>query len=239
MPVSATAKFAPEIATRARRNFSRRWRRAASASSAGSSVRPVRRGSPDPRHLGPEDVADLGPVAVDRGDEEVRRQVPAQLDDELREVRLPGGDPGLRERLVELDLLGRHRLDLDDLVRARIPDEPDDDRVRLLGIARPVDDAARRGDVRLELDEQLRQAREDVVLDRGPGEPQLLPVLDLGDRPRALLADRRRGALEVARSCSSASASRAALGNGGVPANRGVGGGTWRGAVMRAPIAGS
>ena len=45
-PVSATAKFAPETATRARRNFSRRWRRAASASSGGSSVRPAGAGRP-------------------------------------------------------------------------------------------------------------------------------------------------------------------------------------------------
>ena len=46
VPVSATAKLAPEIATRARRNFSRRWRRAASASSRGSSVRPAGAGRP-------------------------------------------------------------------------------------------------------------------------------------------------------------------------------------------------
>ena len=39
VPVSATAKLAPLIATRARRNRSRRWSRAASASSLGSSER--------------------------------------------------------------------------------------------------------------------------------------------------------------------------------------------------------
>ena len=39
VPVSATAKFAPDTATRARRNFSRRWSRAVSASSGGASVR--------------------------------------------------------------------------------------------------------------------------------------------------------------------------------------------------------
>ena len=37
VPVSATARFAPEIATRARRNAALRWSLAASASSAGSS----------------------------------------------------------------------------------------------------------------------------------------------------------------------------------------------------------
>ena len=121
--------------------------------------------------------------------------------------------PARGERLVELDLLGRHRLDLDDLGRARVPHEPDDDRVRLGRVARPVDDAAGRGDVRLELDEELGQAREDVVLDRGAGEPQRLPVVALGDRPGAL----RRGSSSSRgagsrRSCSSASAVARRLG---------------------------
>jgi len=39
VPVSATAKFAPEIATLARRNFSRRCNRAAPARLAGSESR--------------------------------------------------------------------------------------------------------------------------------------------------------------------------------------------------------
>ena len=46
VPVSATAKLAPETATRARRNFSRRWSRAASASSGGASDRPAGAGRP-------------------------------------------------------------------------------------------------------------------------------------------------------------------------------------------------
>ena len=46
VPVSATAKFAPETATLARRNFSRRWSRAASASARGSSDRSAGAGRP-------------------------------------------------------------------------------------------------------------------------------------------------------------------------------------------------
>jgi hypothetical protein len=46
VPVSATAKFAPDTATRARRNFSRRCARAAAASSAGTSVRSAGAGRP-------------------------------------------------------------------------------------------------------------------------------------------------------------------------------------------------
>jgi len=38
VPVSATAKLAPEIATRVDRNVARRYRRAAAARAAGSSV---------------------------------------------------------------------------------------------------------------------------------------------------------------------------------------------------------
>ena len=46
VPVSAIAKFAPDTATRARRNFSRRWSRAASARARGSSVRSSGAGRP-------------------------------------------------------------------------------------------------------------------------------------------------------------------------------------------------
>ena len=45
VPVSATAKFAPEMPMRASRNFARRCRRAASASASGSSVRSGRSSS--------------------------------------------------------------------------------------------------------------------------------------------------------------------------------------------------
>ena len=86
VPVSAAAKFAPEIATRARRNASRRWSRAASASSAGSS-REV--GQPE---AVAEEVADLGPVLVDRRHEQMRRALARELDDQLREVGLDRPD---------------------------------------------------------------------------------------------------------------------------------------------------
>ncbi|OPZ52174.1 MAG: hypothetical protein BWY91_02425 [bacterium ADurb.BinA028] len=46
VPVSAIAKLAPDTATFARRNFSRRCRRAASASRRGSSVRSSGAGRP-------------------------------------------------------------------------------------------------------------------------------------------------------------------------------------------------
>ncbi len=77
-----------------------------------------RRGSPGGGHGAHEDVADLGAVPVDRRDQDVGGEIVAELDDELREIGLPRGDPLGRERLVEADLLSRHRLDLDHVVDA-------------------------------------------------------------------------------------------------------------------------
>ena len=74
VPVSATAKLAPLTATGTRRNFSRRWRRAASAS-----VASARRSASSVAAIVPrEQLADLGAVAVDRRHEDVRRAVAAR-----------------------------------------------------------------------------------------------------------------------------------------------------------------
>ena len=67
VPVSAIPKFAPEIATGTDRNFSRRWRRAASAIAA---LVPTEILTARDRPL--EQRADLRPVAVDRRHEDVR-----------------------------------------------------------------------------------------------------------------------------------------------------------------------
>src|SRR5918998_628216 len=64
----------------------------------------------------PEDVADLGAVAMDRGDEDVRGGIVVELDDELGEVCLDRCDPGSQEVLVQGDLVGRNRLHLHHLV---------------------------------------------------------------------------------------------------------------------------
>ena len=153
VPVSAMPKFAPEIATLAVRNFRRRCARAAIASSRGSSVR----SGGDAVHLVEEDLADLGPVAVDRGDQDVGGLVVAELDDEFGEIGFERGDAVFFEVLVEADLLGGHRFDLDDLVHARWRDDVGDDPVGLGGVGRPVHDAAAGGHVRLELLQQFRQ----------------------------------------------------------------------------------
>ena len=108
VPVSATAKFAPLTPTLALRNFSRRYTRATSASSAGSS---------DERRLGDrpqKEIADLRAVAMDRRHEDVRRPVAVELQDQLGEVGLDRVNATRRERVVQLDLIRGERLHLHD-----------------------------------------------------------------------------------------------------------------------------
>ena len=89
VPVSATAAFAPEIATVARRNASRRYgpRRRGQRRRVVGQVGLVERL--------PQELGDLAPAAVDGGDEEVRRPLSGELHDQLGEVGLDRPDPGL------------------------------------------------------------------------------------------------------------------------------------------------
>ena len=67
---------------------------------------------------GAEDGADRVAVAVQRGGDDVARRFAGELDDPLTEVGLDDRRAGGIERLVERDLLGRHRLRLHDRARA-------------------------------------------------------------------------------------------------------------------------
>ncbi len=69
--------------------------------------------------------------------------VVTKLHDQLGEIGFPGGDARVLERLVEPDLLGGHRLDLDHLVGARLAYQVDDDAVGFVGVTRPMDGRAR------------------------------------------------------------------------------------------------
>ena len=213
VPVSAIPKFAPEIATGTERNFSRRCRRAASAipfashprSCPWAIVRSNRR-------------ADLGAVLVDRRDEDVRRALARELDDQLRQVGLDRRDALGLERRVELDLVGGDRLDLDHLARAVALGDPGHDRVRLGAVARPVHDAAGARHRRLELLELLGQRRQRALLDRRPAVAQRLPVGQLADRRRRLARIVGVALPRLRRSCASCSVSRAAAGKPFIPA---------------------
>ena len=138
LPVSATAKFAPLTPIRADRNFARRCSRAASASAAGSSVRSV-----EPQ-LAPEDVADLGAIAVDRRDEDVRGEVVVELDDQLGEIGLDREDAVRGERLVQP--ISSVAIDFTFTTSSHPVRAGDggDDRAGLIAVARPVHRGRRR-----------------------------------------------------------------------------------------------
>jgi len=75
--------------------------------------------------------ADLGCV-VAAGSEEKLAAFLRELHDQLGEVGLERVDADGGERVVEADLVGRHRLDLDDLADALRLHEPGHDRGRFL-----------------------------------------------------------------------------------------------------------
>ena len=139
VPVSATAKLAPEMATLARRNFSRRCSRAAAARSFGSSVSPSGAGRP---------AAAIRVRKISRTSERLRwiagtrmwlgRSSPSWTISSARSVS-HAAMPSRGERLVEVDLLGGHGLDLDHLVHAVALGDARDDGAGLLGVAGPVD----------------------------------------------------------------------------------------------------
>ena len=198
VPVSAMPKFAPLTAMGADRNFSRRCRRAASARAAGSSesVRPA-------AIVASKSRADLRAVAVDRRDQDVRRPVARELVDELGQVGLDRGDPLGGQAVVEADLVGGDRLDLDDLRDPVLARDAGHDRVGLGRVARPVDDPAGADDGLLQPLQQLGEGGHRARLDRRARRAQLLPVLHLphGGGPRARMVPVARARLT--RSCPS------------------------------------
>ena len=145
--MSATAKLTPLMPTRAPRNSLRRCTRAASASSRGSSERSGG-ASGSVRANRARICSRFLWIAGTRMCDGVSS---AELDDELGQVGLPGPDAALLQSLVEPGLLGRQRLGLDHLVDAVGGDDVADDPVALLCVARPVHDAAGLLDRRLEL----------------------------------------------------------------------------------------
>ena len=126
-----------------------------------------------------------------------------------------GGDAGGLERLVEADLLGRHRLHLDDLGGAGGADQLGDDRAGLGRVAGPVHGRARPPSPPPRTAPAARAAgRSTSSLIAAPATRS---ASQSGTSPttrsrlsRIVWVARRR----FARSCASASSSRAAAGNG-------------------------
>ena len=192
VPVSATAKFAPLIATLVERNFLRRCARATAASAFGI-VRQL--GDAERAH---EQLADFGAVLVNRRNQNMRRMLVGKLNNQLGQVGLAGRDPGVGERLVELDLVGGQRLDLNHLAGIVALHNLGDDLVSLGGVARPVNRAASALHCRFELRQIRAQMPQCALLDRTPGLAQRLPVRQFIDDNGALGANRLGGLAHVA-----------------------------------------
>ena len=119
-----------------------------------------------------------------------------QLDDVLAQVGLDDLEAGLLERLVEVDLLGRHRLGLDDRAHAASAAQVDDDAPRVLGVGRPVYLPARRDDLFFEL---LKVAIEVSERSRPRGARPVAHVVGVDqavERSRALCCKTAGGTVE-------------------------------------------
>ena len=193
VPLSATAKLAPLIATFADRNFRRRCLRAAPASAAGSSVSSGSTSAISRRKIS-RISARLRWMAGTRMCDGL--SWPSWTISSARSVS-SAAIPAASKRLVEPDLLGRHRLDLHHLVDALRPDQIDHDRIGLGGVARPVHHPAMRGDRVLQLGQILGKVSHGVYLQLPARLPELLPVSHLGDHLGALGPDGPRGVAEV------------------------------------------
>src|SRR5215212_1267606 len=100
--------------------------------------------------------------------------------------------------LVELRLVGRYGLDLDDLFCPLLFGDPGDYAVRLLGVARPVDLASGASHGLFELQQVLVEVTHDALLEGASGLPESFPVRHLIDGDGALAPDGLGGLPEVA-----------------------------------------
>ena len=142
-------------------------------------------------HLPPKDLANLMPVLMQRRNHNMRRPVLAELNNQLRQVRLNRMNPRRFQRGVQLNLLSRHRFDLDDLSRAlragparlrQLNNNPP----RLFRIASPMHHPARTRAVRLKLLQIEIQVLHRVLTNLLPRLAQILPVRHLRDHTRPL-----------------------------------------------------
>ena len=159
VPVSATAKLAPETANLGAQELLAQVQPRRRGELGRLVGQVVGRGPTGRRHPAQEDLADLGAVAVDRRHQDVAGQVVTELHDQLGEVGLPGRDAlGLSASLSPISWVA---IDLT-LTTSSTPwrlRDVGDDRVGLGGVAGPVHGRAARGERRLELHEVVARGR--------------------------------------------------------------------------------
>ena len=85
-----------------------------------------------------EQLADVLLLEVDGGHHDVAGRLPQELDDALAEVGIDDLDPPLDEVGVQVAFLGEHRLALHQALDAVVAQDPVDDPVVLVRVARPV-----------------------------------------------------------------------------------------------------
>src|SRR5438552_3389961 len=135
-----------------------------------------------------EQLPDRLLLAMDGRHHDVGRRLAAELHDPLAEVRIHHLDALRLEVLVEMALLGEHRLALHQARHADLAQDPVHDAVVLVGIARPVDPRPRGDGVALELFQVFGQLRERVRLDLRSQAAQLFPLRDEAAGDVALVA---------------------------------------------------
>src|SRR5579875_899771 len=148
-------------------------------------------------HLTAKNLANFHPIAMKRRNNDMRRLVFSQLHDQIRQVRFKWCNPGSLQCLVQPNLIGGHRLHLDDFALSSRANQVDNDPVRLIGIARPVHTSARFRAVALKFLQIAIQMRERVLLDRVSRFAQRLPIRHLIDYPRPLPTNHIRRMTDV------------------------------------------
>ena len=125
-----------------------------------------------------EEFAHIVMVQVDGGHHDMTRFLTLELDDTFAEVGLHHFYAVLLQVGVHLALLCQHRLRLDEFLYVVVLQDAIDNLIELMGILRPVDDAAVLLGLRRELLQILVEVGDGVALDLRGLLAQLLPLLE-------------------------------------------------------------
>ena len=148
-------------------------------------------------HFFGEKLVNFLPIAMERGDDNVRRLISAKLDDEIGEIGLERFYAGRFESGVQVGLVGSHRLHFDHFGFLVGLDQARNDFVGFVRIARPVDVATGGEAVAFELFEIEIKMAKGVLLDGMAGVAQLLPIGKFVDNLGALAANDSGGVADV------------------------------------------
>ncbi len=138
-------------------------------------------GEGDPEAVG-EQAPDVLGRLMDGGGDDVRWSIARELDDELAQIRLDHAAPVCLQGVIQLDLLGDHRLRLDDLADTVGLSDRANVFHRLLGVSGEEDGSAHSLDRLCELGEVPIEIGERVDADVPSSIPHLAERAVVGDR---------------------------------------------------------